>query len=263
MLRTVLITGLMSAFSAPAMAAVVMCANVGDADGDGTPNTLADYIDVGSCQVGDLVFSNFSLKVIEQGGTVLTEPKWVEMTPINTNPLDPGLKFLNPNWSVIGNIGLPEQFKMQILYTVKVVGGQKKIKGASLILPGSTKINTPGSTIDVYESIIPGPQLYTHTDGLRNVFDSSKNFAPVATFRVNDLVDITVNNPVGAAKLVSLTNQFSLVPEPISWAMMLVGFGGVGMAMRFRRNLAAVQLLTAPRVSDGSKVTLMESLWPR
>jgi hypothetical protein len=37
----------------------------------------------------------------------------------------------------------------------------------------------------------------------------------------------------------SLTPAAPAVPEPATWALMIVGFGGVGLGMRHRRNVAA------------------------
>jgi hypothetical protein len=42
--------------------------------------------------------------------------------------------------------------------------------------------------------------------------------------------------------LVSLAIPVNAVPEPATWALMLLGFGGIGVAMRRRRNVAPAQL---------------------
>ena len=39
-----------------------------------------------------------------------------------------------------------------------------------------------------------------------------------------------------------LSGQIQAVPEPATWAMMLLGFGGIGMAMRRRRRPAVAQI---------------------
>jgi len=61
------------------------------------------------------------------------------------------------------------------------------------------------------------------------------NFTGSAPFTLNDFVD-------RYASIAALNNQSgeghpfaSAVPEPASWAMMLLGFGGIGTAMRRRR----------------------------
>lgn len=49
----------------------------------------------------------------------------------------------------------------------------------------------------------------------------------------------TVNNGVSPTVI---TLNFRAVPEPATWAMMLVGFAGIGMAMRRRSRVAIAQL---------------------
>jgi hypothetical protein len=49
----------------------------------------------------------------------------------------------------------------------------------------------------------------------------------------------TANNGVSPT---ILTLNFRAVPEPASWALMLVGFAGIGMAMRRSRVLAVMQV---------------------
>jgi hypothetical protein len=49
------------------------------------------------------------------------------------------------------------------------------------------------------------------------------------------------NSPSGGAESGNLTFRLA-VPEPATWALMLLGFGGIGMAMRRRRRPALAQL---------------------
>jgi hypothetical protein len=50
---------------------------------------------------------------------------------------------------------------------------------------------------------------------------------------------VTDTGPPSALLVSDLTGTASAVPEPASWAMMLVGFGGLGVAMRTRRTRRA------------------------
>ena len=56
---------------------------------------------------------------------------------------------------------------------------------------------------------------------------------------------LTVNgiagDSTGAAALFTGTLSFAAVPEPATWAMMLVGFGAVGFSMRRRTRAVAMQ----------------------
>ena len=49
----------------------------------------------------------------------------------------------------------------------------------------------------------------------------------------------TLTGPSGAY---SGTLNIQAVPEPATWAMMLIGFGGIGMALRRRRQPALAQI---------------------
>jgi hypothetical protein len=68
------------------------------------------------------------------------------------------------------------------------------------------------------------------------------NFSGSGPFTLNDFVD-------RYASIAALNNQsgeghpfISAVPEPATWAMMLLGFTGIGMAMRRRRRPALAQI---------------------
>ena len=53
----------------------------------------------------------------------------------------------------------------------------------------------------------------------------------------NDIGRIEVEGYwVGARNLSTLTSAVSAVPEPATWAMMIIGFGGAGVAIRRRRS---------------------------
>jgi len=63
------------------------------------------------------------------------------------------------------------------------------------------------------------------------------NFANVSGLIVTKA---SVNPGGGAQNLVPVVGAISAVPEPAAWAMMLVGFTGLGAALRSRRNAAAI-----------------------
>jgi hypothetical protein len=59
---------------------------------------------------------------------------------------------------------------------------------------------------------------------------------------VND-VSFSGSPPVGETVLrQDISGYVQAVPEPGTWAMMLVGFAGIGVAMRRRRRPALAQL---------------------
>jgi PEP-CTERM motif len=62
--------------------------------------------------------------------------------------------------------------------------------------------------------------------------------------------DPSIQGNIGSLRLTSSYNAFEVdnfvigaVPEPATWALMLLGFGGIGVAMRRRRKPALAQLV--------------------
>lgn len=76
----------------------------------------------------------------------------------------------------------------------------------------------------------------TQMDGFSGQF-----YGFVSTDRFDSVTIVPGNTPTGSQETFSVDNvRFSgVVPEPGAWALMLVGFGGLGGAMRHRRGLAA------------------------
>jgi hypothetical protein len=69
---------------------------------------------------------------------------------------------------------------------------------------------------------------------------------------INGYVYSVTNNPLslvppnsciqGLCGFTTIQGQVAAVPEPATWALMLLGFGGIGMAMRRRRRPAFAQI---------------------
>jgi hypothetical protein len=102
-------------------------------------------------------------------------------------------------------------------------------------LPAGT---TPGSGL--YSALVTGSVTNSNTGGVFVDFDNTpQNFTfngGSFSFSVNDL---SVNAGDTAAQI---TGVIRAVPEPATWAMMLLGFGAIGMTMRRRRRPALAQL---------------------
>jgi hypothetical protein len=99
---------------------------------------------------------------------------------------------------------------------------------------------TPGST--TYDTLLQGTVTGVNAGGVFVNFDNAvRNFASSAgpfTFALND-VSISSNS---ATQIISGQIQ-AAVPEPGTWAMMLLGFGGMGVALRRRRKLTSIAQL--------------------
>ncbi|MEO7411428.1 MAG: PEPxxWA-CTERM sorting domain-containing protein, partial [Sphingomicrobium sp.] len=76
-----------------------------------------------------------------------------------------------------------------------------------------------------------------------NVPDSGNpSYGNVSAFYLWDSADvgsINLTNTQGYSNAVLYQGAIAAVPEPSTWAMMLIGFGGVGVAMRRRRRTGA------------------------
>ena len=98
----------------------------------------------------------------------------------------------------------------------------------------------PGSGDDgvfIWDNIVY-PAATPHIDNPGLLFDVGSTefniYNSVGGFPNGDIIANATNNFGGIQGTFNLT----AVPEPASWAMMLVGFGGLGVAMRSRRKLA-------------------------
>lgn len=246
MLRILLLVGLTSIFGSPAWA-VVKCADIEPSVG-GTTVLLADYQKAGSCQVNDKIFSNFKVSVVERDDVILTGASWIAMTTVGDSSSEPGLKFSSvfsgsAIWTVIGGFDMPNEFKMSVSYSVSTVSGKKLIKDAILSIPKTTPLGVEGAgskdTVDESLSIPAMLHVIAMPDGVAgSKLTDSATFDPVSTVTVSDVVDVLAGKAPGKASLSSFTNQISEVPEPSTWAMMALGFAGLGYAAlrRVRRD---------------------------
>ena len=126
-------------------------------------------------------------------------------------------------------------------------------------VPGS---NTDGNTFEfgdlppgVYDVIFqfsggPGGQVYyfgyndeTFDQALQRGFSGIRESRTASAYRFT----VTEENPVSSVFYgvqnynylgYSYTVQLAAVPEPLTWALLILGFGAVGGAMRYRRRVS-------------------------
>lgn len=96
-------------------------------------------------------------------------------------------------------------------------------------LPGSTLFTT--LLTGIVTSGSNGSVFIDFDNSLRNFTYTGGSFS----FQVND-----VSLTPGLGQIVS--GQIRAVPEPATWGLMLLGFGGIGMAMRRRRTPVLAQV---------------------
>ena len=106
-----------------------------------------------------------------------------------------------------------------------------------LLVSFTAPTSTPSNT--TFETLLQGTVTGVNSGGVFVNFDNAvRTFASSAgpfTFALND-VSISSNS---ATQIVSGQIQ-AAVPEPGTWAMMLIGFGGMGVALRRRRSATMI-----------------------
>jgi hypothetical protein len=132
------------------------------------------------------------------------------------------------------------------------VSGKKLIKDALLSIPKTTPlvVEGAGSKDTVDESLSIPKMLHTIAmpDGVAgSKLTDSATFGPVSTVTISDVVDVLAGKAPGTARLSSFTNQISEVPEPSTWAMMALGFAGLGFAALRRSRRANEPLAVRSR----------------
>lgn len=165
----------------------------------------------------------------------------IAATPLNFGPftldLDPATGAIPSIWvaNVFG-ISSPEStvnlFEDTVSYGVSVAFSFANPLGAS----GSPITGTTRGVYTLFTNgfgrVIWGPsQTYTFGDG--GAFS-------VALRDTNFVIGGPVTNVAGEFRLIS--EAISAVPEPATWAMMLFGFGFVGVALRRRRSAVSRKL---------------------
>ncbi len=110
-------------------------------------------------------------------------------------------------------------------------------QGRGVSIFGNYALNYADGTLSAY-SLSTGDLVdQTSLDGAATGFEShfSQSYANGYFFVVNDSGDRFVGYQIGTPE----TGGGGAVPEPATWALMLVGFGGLGAVMRRRRHVAA------------------------
>jgi hypothetical protein len=102
-------------------------------------------------------------------------------------------------------------------------------------LGGTDGSNT--QKMDVY-ALLTGASIYTFLGTVDGGSGNDVNFE-VAGGSMDALKIMTNSSGVyfSNVKQVSYEPLATSVPEPTTWGMMLIGFGGIGVAMRRRRNM--------------------------
>jgi hypothetical protein len=183
------------------------------------PVTLA-YLIANSATItdGDKLFSDFAY-----GGTG-TAPSAanIDVQPFTNGVGDYGLEF-SGSFTAIGD----ENGDAAIGYRVTVTNPKWKITDASAV---STGVAVNGGFWDVGETLTNGVVTVGSLFTTAASPSDSVTFAGVSSLDV--VKDIGFHGNGGVADLSVVDQNFSqsAVPEPATWAMMLLGFGGLAVA---------------------------------
>jgi hypothetical protein len=151
-----------------------------------------------------------------------------------------GVQFLSLNWSPLGGVILTNSVSQDF-----VLGAGNA--GINLSLFMAVESGFDGSTLqaqilDGAHTVIAQSDLFTHLDGARTWSQKSWSaaLAPGAyTLRLNgtgngNAWDVLIDD----VRLEQVQGLASSVPEPATWAFMVFGFLGVGVALRRTKPMA-------------------------
>lgn len=230
-------TALLTSGIASATAVPPVC---GTTAAGGTATTLQDYItDYAStgCTVSDKTFSGFSYS---NSGLTLTASN-VTVIPLGSNPNNPGLEF-QAAWSV----GAGQTMDSEIGFNVRVTNGLALIDDDSLAVP-SFFVGT-GASAFVTENVCLGGTFVngTCTGGtLQNptlhLDQSGQNTLHVGPFgpfvSLGVLKDIGLNGGTGSANFSEVFQNFSEVPVPEPFSLLLLGTSILAIAPLLKKRL--------------------------
>ena len=130
--------------------------------------------------------------------------------------------------------GGPGSFSDSFAFSIAGQPGQTNVQVSTLLLNGSQNINFTSITLD-------GMSVFTKTSSDPNP-ETWAILVPVYLLIGNHTINVAgnVNSPNGSYS--GTINIQPGVPEPATWAMMMLGFGGMGLAMRRRRKPVLAQI---------------------
>lgn len=155
----------------------------------------------------------------------------------------------NPVTATIGNtpqvggtVEAPVSFSDSFLFTIGPPGGGLIGTGSGSIIT-STSLQFSTTDLDITSVIVNGTALTIGRTAGGLIEDAGTSGVNIFSGQLNNITVTGLSRGLGSYGG-NLTFIPSAVPEPGTWAMMLLGFGAIGMGMR-RRSTATGVLQTA------------------
>lgn len=197
--------------------------------------TLQQLIDGQSITIFDKVFDDWKLNA--NNGTLLVDLTQIEVTPLNDDPLNPGLKYTENSGALTVS-----DFNSKLLnfnYTVSTISGDEIIKDNSLALTDSDLgsdtvgfISINEVVTDTNNDILGSRKKTVFRDNTLPLLNDSINFPPQSQVIVNTSITVAGDNLGDALSLKMFEQRFSQVrvPEPSSTIspISLVALGALG-----------------------------------
>jgi len=122
----------------------------------------------------------------------------------------------------------------------------------SLTAAGAGPFNVAGLLLTIaINQTVPGGSGSIGSSSLAGIITSSASSASISwlspSVTINGYIYTVSNNPLAivapnSGGFTSIQGTVQAVPEPATWGLMLLGFAGIGFAMRRRRHPALAQL---------------------